>query len=140
MTIRPVVFWGFVIFFNLFFSLSLFLFLFFSSSLFLLFSFFSSSYFLFCFSLVFFFFFFFSILFPSAHRNGRNQTNDPTNEERPCTTRSIESKERELSICQSLLAELTRQMTLTTENGHAAPPVESRKSCQSVNSCYVSTW
>ena len=26
------------------------------------------------------------------------------------------------------LAELTRQMTLPTENGHAAPPVESRKS------------
>ena len=24
-------------------------------------------------------------------------------------------------------------MTLPTENGHAAPPVESRKSCQSVN-------
>ena len=41
--------------------------------------------------------------------------------------RSIESKERELSICQSLRAERTRQMTLPTENGHAAPPVESRK-------------
>ena len=33
-----------------------------------------------------------------------------------------------------LLTELSRQMTLPTENGHAAPPVESRKSCQSVNS------
>ena len=29
--------------------------------------------------------------------------------------------------------EVTKQMTLPTENGHAAPPVESRKSCQSVN-------
>ena len=29
------------------------------------------------------------------------------------------SQKRELSICQSLLAELTRQMTLPTENGQA---------------------
>ena len=34
--------------------------------------------------------------------------------------------------------ELTRQMTLPTENGHAAPPVESRMSCQSVNAYCVS--
>ena len=44
------------------------------------------------------------------------------------------SQKRELSICRSLLAELTREVTLPTENGHATPPVESRKSCQSVNS------
>ena len=31
-------------------------------------------------------------------------------------------------------------MTLPTENGHAAPPVESRKSCQSDNSYCVGTW
>ena len=43
------------------------------------------------------------------------------------------SQKKELSICPSLLAELTRQVTLPTENGHAAPPVESRMSCQSVN-------
>ena len=48
------------------------------------------------------------------------------------------SQKRELSICQSLLAELTRQVTLPTENGHAAPPVESRMSCQSVNPYCVS--
>ena len=29
--------------------------------------------------------------------------------------------------------EFSRQMTLPTENGHAGPPVESRKSCESVN-------
>ena len=34
--------------------------------------------------------------------------------------------------------ELTRQVTLPTENGHAAPPVESRKSCESVNPYCVS--
>ena len=41
--------------------------------------------------------------------------------------------QKKLSICQSLLTELTRQMTLPTENGNAAPPVEPRESCQSVN-------
>ena len=43
------------------------------------------------------------------------------------------SQKRELSICQSLLAELTRQVTLPTENGLAAPLMESRMSYQSVN-------
>ena len=38
------------------------------------------------------------------------------------------------------LAKLTIQMTLPTENGHAAPPVESRKSYQSDNSYCVKTW
>ena len=82
----------------------------------LLFSFISSVFFSLSSSLIFFLF---------------NQTSDSINEERPCTM--IHRVKKELSICQSLLTELTRQMTLPTENGHAAPPVESRMSCQSVN-------
>ena len=70
-----------------------------------------------------------SLLF--THTNGSNHTSDSINEERPCST--IHWVKRELSICQSLLAELTRHVTLPTENSHAAPPVESKKSCESVN-------
>ena len=36
--------------------------------------------------------------------------------------------------------ELTRQITPPTKNGHAPPPIESRKSSQSVNPYYVWTW
>ena len=35
------------------------------------------------------------------------------------------------------LAELTRQITPPTKNGHAPPHVEARKRCQSANPCYV---
>ena len=38
------------------------------------------------------------------------------------------------------LTELTRQITPPTKNGHAPPPIESRKSFQSVNPYYVWTW
>ncbi|KAL1932416.1 hypothetical protein VTP01DRAFT_9472 [Rhizomucor pusillus] len=38
------------------------------------------------------------------------------------------------------LTELTRQITPRTKNGHAPPPIESRKSFQSVNPSYVWTW
>ena len=38
------------------------------------------------------------------------------------------------------LSELTRQITPPTKNGHAPPPIESRKSYQSVNPTYVWTW
>ncbi len=38
------------------------------------------------------------------------------------------------------LSELTRQITPPTKNGHAPPPIESRKSSQSVNPRYVWTW
>ncbi len=38
------------------------------------------------------------------------------------------------------LSELTRQITPRTKNGHAPPPIESRKSFQSVNPHYVWTW
>ncbi|KAF9508619.1 hypothetical protein BS47DRAFT_1373625 [Hydnum rufescens UP504] len=38
------------------------------------------------------------------------------------------------------LSELTRQITPPTKNGHAPPPIESRKSYQSVNPSYVWTW
>ncbi|CAL6280033.1 unnamed protein product [Bathycoccus prasinos] len=38
------------------------------------------------------------------------------------------------------LTELTRQITPPTKNGHAPPPIESRKSSQSVNHTYVWTW
>ena len=38
------------------------------------------------------------------------------------------------------LTELTRQITPPTKNGHAPPPIESRKSYQSVNPCHVWTW
>src|SRR5215216_928842 len=38
------------------------------------------------------------------------------------------------------LSELTRQITPRTKNGHAPPPIESRKSFQSVNPYYVWTW
>jgi hypothetical protein len=38
------------------------------------------------------------------------------------------------------LTELTRQITPPTKNGHAPPPIESRKSYQSVNPHYVWTW
>ena len=38
------------------------------------------------------------------------------------------------------LSELTRQITPPTKNGHAPPPIESRKSSQSVNPYYVWTW
>ena len=38
------------------------------------------------------------------------------------------------------LTELTRQITPPTKNGHAPPPIESRKSYQSVNPSYVWTW
>ena len=38
------------------------------------------------------------------------------------------------------LTELTRQITPPTKNGHAPPPIESRKSSQSVNPYYVWTW
>ena len=38
------------------------------------------------------------------------------------------------------LTELTRQITPPTKNGHAPPPIESRKSSQSVNPHYVWTW
>ena len=65
-------------------------------------------------------------------------TNHSTNEERRCTT--IHWIERELSVCHFLLTELSRQMTLPTENGHAAPPVESRESCQFVNPDYFDFW
>ncbi len=34
----------------------------------------------------------------------------------------------------------TRQITPPTKNGHAPPPIESRKSSQSVNPYYVRTW
>ncbi|CAL6280658.1 unnamed protein product [Bathycoccus prasinos] len=37
------------------------------------------------------------------------------------------------------LTELTRQITPPTKNGHAPPPIESRKSSQSVNHTYVWT-
>ena len=37
------------------------------------------------------------------------------------------------------LTELTRQITPPTKNGHAPPPIESRKSSQSVNPHYVWT-
>ena len=38
------------------------------------------------------------------------------------------------------LTELTRQITPPTKNGHAPPPIESRKSYQSVNPYHVWTW
>ncbi|KAL7491365.1 hypothetical protein ACHAWT_000754 [Skeletonema menzelii] len=38
------------------------------------------------------------------------------------------------------LTELTRQITPPTKNGHAPPPIESRKNSQSVNPHYVWTW
>ena len=38
------------------------------------------------------------------------------------------------------LTELTRQITPPTKNGHAPPPIESRKSSQSVNPSHVRTW
>ncbi|OAD70963.1 hypothetical protein PHYBLDRAFT_171033 [Phycomyces blakesleeanus NRRL 1555(-)] len=38
------------------------------------------------------------------------------------------------------LSELTRQITPRTKNGHAPPPIKSRKSFQSVNPSYVWTW
>ena len=38
------------------------------------------------------------------------------------------------------LSELTRQINPPTKNGHAPPPIESRKSFQSVNHYYVWTW
>lgn len=38
------------------------------------------------------------------------------------------------------LTESTRQITPPTKNGHTPPPIESRKSCQSVNPYYVRTW
>lgn len=38
------------------------------------------------------------------------------------------------------LSELTRQITPRTKNGHAPPPIQSRKSFQSVNPPYVWTW
>ena len=72
----------------------------------------------------------FSLLFLCTYRRGTNQTNDSTNDERSCTTETESTRqvknghaptihwiERELSICQSILAELTRQMTLPIENG-----------------------
>ncbi|KAL3799042.1 hypothetical protein HJC23_005181, partial [Cyclotella cryptica] len=37
------------------------------------------------------------------------------------------------------LTELTRQITPPTKNGHAPPPIESRKNSQSVNPHYVWT-
>ncbi|XLU74853.1 hypothetical protein S245_033906, partial [Arachis hypogaea] len=37
------------------------------------------------------------------------------------------------------LTELTRQIAPPTKNGHAPPPIESRKSYQSVNPYYVWT-
>ncbi|KAK3805981.1 MAG: hypothetical protein J3R72DRAFT_377354 [Linnemannia gamsii] len=42
--------------------------------------------------------------------------------------------------CARSLTELTRQITPPTKNGHAPPPIESRKSSQSVNPYYVWTW
>ena len=44
-------------------------------------------------------------LFFCTHRDEIRQTSDSTNYERPCTTRSTESRE-ELSICQSLLCHI----------------------------------
>ena len=38
------------------------------------------------------------------------------------------------------LTQLSRQITPPTKNGHAPPPIESRKSYQSVNPNYVWTW
>ena len=38
------------------------------------------------------------------------------------------------------LSELTRQVTSPTKNGHAPPPIESRKNSQSVNHDYVRAW
>ncbi len=38
------------------------------------------------------------------------------------------------------LTELTRQITPPTKNGHAPPPIKSRKGSQSVNPNYVWTW
>ena len=50
--------------------------------------------------------FIFSFIFSfCTHRDEIRQTSDSTNYERPCTTRSTESRE-ELSICQSLLCHI----------------------------------
>ena len=38
------------------------------------------------------------------------------------------------------LTQLSRQITPRTKNGHAPPPIKSRKSYQSVNPYYVWTW
>eukprot|EP00924_Labyrinthula_sp_SR-Ha-C_P001728 maker-scaffold_147-snap-gene-0.6-mRNA-1 protein AED:0.48 eAED:0.56 QI:0/0/0/1/0/0/3/0/84 len=38
------------------------------------------------------------------------------------------------------LTELTRQITPPTKNGHAPPPIKSRKNSQSVYPTYVRTW
>ncbi len=38
------------------------------------------------------------------------------------------------------LSQLSRRITPPTKNGHAPPPIESRKSSQSVNPRYVWTW
>ncbi|KAL0919948.1 hypothetical protein M5K25_009039 [Dendrobium thyrsiflorum] len=46
----------------------------------------------------------------------------------------------ESSLRSRSLTELTRQIAPPTKNGHAPPPIESRKSSQSINPYYVWTW
>ncbi|CAG8762556.1 10008_t:CDS:2, partial [Acaulospora morrowiae] len=57
-----------------------------------------------------------------------------TSSVRPRTSKGITDLLRSRS-----LTELTRQITPPTKNGHAPPPIESRKSPQSVNPNYVWT-
>ena len=57
--------------------------------------------------------------------------------------RSTEAKDSYVLVSRlrsRSLTELTRQITPPTKNGHAPPPIESRKSYQSVNPYYVWTW
>ncbi|WZZ78132.1 hypothetical protein YC2023_098704 [Brassica napus] len=49
------------------------------------------------------------------------------------------SDRRVTSLRSRSLTELTRQIAPPTKNGHAPPPIESRKSFQSVNPYYVWT-
>jgi hypothetical protein len=63
----------------------------------------------------------------------------------PLQKRTVPKPEREardiLSRRRSRsLTELTRQVTPPTKNGHAPPPIQSRKSSQSVNPWHVLTW
>eukprot|EP00833_Pecoramyces_ruminatium_P017594 jgi/Orpsp1_1/1191626/evm.model.d7180000087422.1 len=54
---------------------------------------------------------------------------------RPRTSKGI----TDLRLRSRSLSELTRQIPPPTKNGHAPPPIESRKSSQSVNPYYVGT-
>eukprot|EP00833_Pecoramyces_ruminatium_P003107 jgi/Orpsp1_1/1177139/evm.model.c7180000060332.1 len=54
---------------------------------------------------------------------------------RPRTSKGI----TDLRLRSRSLSELARQITPPTKNGHAPPPIESRKSSQSVNPYYVWT-